>query len=100
MSQKLPANDFKWAADISEFNESFIKSYNEENDKGYFLEVDFQYPNNLHNLPNDLLFLHERIKIEKVERLAANLHDKKRICYSHNKFKTSIKSWISFGKSS
>ena len=77
MSQKLPANDFKWAEDISEFNESFIKSYNEENDKGYFLEVDFQYPNNLHNLPNDLLFLHERIKIEKVERLAANLHDKK-----------------------
>ena len=77
MSQKLPANDFKWAEDISEFNESFIKRYNEENDKGYFLEVDFQYPNNLHNLPNDLLFLHERIKIEKVERLAANLHDKK-----------------------
>ena len=77
MSQKLLANDFKWAEDISEFNESFIKSYNEENDKGYFLEVDFQYPNNLHNLPNDLLFLHERIKIEKVERLAANLHDKK-----------------------
>ena len=77
MSQKLPANDFKWAEDISEFNESFIKSYNEENDKGYFLEVDFQYPKNLHNLPNDLLFLHERIKIEKFERLAANLHDKK-----------------------
>ena len=77
MSQKLPANDFKWAEDISEFNDTFIKSYNEENDKGYFLEVDFQYPNNLHNLPNDLLFLHERIKIEKVERLAANLHDKK-----------------------
>ena len=77
MSQKLPANDFKWAEDISEFNESFIKRYNEENDKGYFLEVDFQYPNNLHNLPNDLLFLHERIKIEKFERLAANLHDKK-----------------------
>ena len=77
MSQKLPANDFKWAEDISEFNESFIKSYNEENDKGYFLEVDFQYPNNLHNLSNDLLFLHERIKIEKFERLAANLHDKK-----------------------
>ena len=35
MSQKLPVNE-----DISEFDESFIKSYNEESNKGYFLEVD------------------------------------------------------------
>ena len=28
MSQKLPVNDFKWVEDFSEFDESFIKSYN------------------------------------------------------------------------
>ena len=45
-------------------------------DVGYFLEVDIQYPENLHNLHYDLHFLPERMKIEKVEKLVANLHDK------------------------
>ena len=52
------------------------KRYNEYNDEGYFIEVDVQYPENLHNLHNDLPFLTERMKIEKVEKLVANLHDK------------------------
>ena len=37
MSQKLPVNGFKWEDDLSRFNEIFIKSYNENNNKGYFL---------------------------------------------------------------
>ena len=45
--KKLYVNGFKWVKDISQFDESFIKSYNEENDEGYFLEVDIQYPENL-----------------------------------------------------
>ena len=52
-----------------------MKSCNEERDKGYFLEVDLQHPESLHNLHNNLLFLLERVKIERVEKLAANLHD-------------------------
>ena len=40
MSQKLPVNKFEWIEDISQINEDFIKKYNEEIDKGYFLEVD------------------------------------------------------------
>ena len=39
MSQKLPANDFKWFEDISEFDESFTKSYNEESDEEYSLKL-------------------------------------------------------------
>ena len=35
-----------------------------------------QYLEKLHELHNDLPFLPDRIKIEKVEKLAANLHDK------------------------
>ena len=72
MSQKLPVNNFEWIKDTSQFNEDFIKNYNEESDEGYFLEVDVQYPEQLHELHNDLLFLAERIKIEKVEKLVAN----------------------------
>ena len=44
--------------------------------KGYFLEVDVQYWKKLHNLRYDLPFSPERMKIEKAEKLAANLHDK------------------------
>ena len=67
MSQKLSVNDFKWVEDTSEFNEDFIKSYNAESDEGYFLKVDVKYPENLHNLHNDLPLLPERMKIEIVE---------------------------------
>ena len=41
MSQKLLLNNIKWVDDISKFNEDFIKSYNDESDEGYFLEVNF-----------------------------------------------------------
>ena len=44
MSQKLPMNGFKWVANLSRFNENVIKSYNENSDIGYFLEVDVEYP--------------------------------------------------------
>ena len=76
MSQKLPLNNFQWIKDNYQFNEDLIKNYNEESDEGYFLEVDLQYLEKLHELHNDLLFLTERMKIEKVEKLVANLHDK------------------------
>ena len=33
MSQKLSVSDFKWVEDISEFNEDFIESYNDESDE-------------------------------------------------------------------
>ena len=35
-----------------------------------------KYLEKLHELHNDLPFLPDRIKIEKVDKLAANLHDK------------------------
>ena len=32
MSPKLPVNDFKWVKKLSKFDESFIKSYDENSD--------------------------------------------------------------------
>ena len=75
MSQKFPVNKSEWIKDTSQFNEGFIKKCNEESDERYFLEVDVQYPEKLHEPHNDLPFLPERMKLEKVEKLAANLHD-------------------------
>ena len=76
MSQKLPVDGFKWIKKLFEFNEDFIKNYDENNDKGYILEVDVEYPKNLFNLHSDLPFLPERKKIEKCKKLVCNIHNK------------------------
>ena len=76
MSQKLPLNKFEWMKDTCKFSENFIKIYDEECDEGYFVVVNIQYPKKWLQLHNDLSFLPERMKTEKVEKLVTNLHDK------------------------
>ena len=49
MSKKLPVNGFKWL-DSNKINEEFIKNYNENDKKGYILEVDVKYPKNFSRL--------------------------------------------------
>ena len=49
MPQELPVSGFKWVKDTSKINEEFIKNYNENNKKGYILEVDVKYPKKLHD---------------------------------------------------
>ena len=56
-------NNFEWIEDSSKSNKDFIKNYNQESDNGHFLKVEFQYPEKLH----------ERMKIEKVEKLVAKV---------------------------
>ena len=84
ISEKLPVNGFKWI-DNNEINEEFIKKYNENNNKGYILEVDVKYPKRLHELHSDLPFLSERMKIDKCNKLVCNLFHK-------NKYDTHINS--------
>ena len=76
MSQKLPIHNFEWIKNTSQFNKDFIKNYNEESNKGYFIEVDIQYSEKLLEFHNDFSFLPDRKKIEKVEKLVANFDDK------------------------
>ena len=51
---KLPENDFEWKKTNFQFNEDYIKNYNEEDDEVYFLELDVKYLGKLHVLRNDL----------------------------------------------
>ena len=78
MSQKLPVNGFEWENDLSRFNERFIKSYNENSNKGYFLEVDIEYPKKLFGSHKDLPFVPERKKLGKLEKLVCNIEDKEK----------------------
>ena len=69
MSQELPANRFKWVKNLSEFND-------ENSGKGYFLEVDVEYPKKLFSLHKDLPFLPERKKNKKCKKLICTIQDK------------------------
>ena len=53
----------------------------------YFLEVDLEYPEDLHNLHNDYPLAPERIKIENVEKLNSNLNNKSNYVAHYENFK-------------
>ena len=91
MSNNLQVNNFERREETSHFTEGFIKNYNEESGEGHFLEADVQYPQMLHKLHNDLLFLSERMKIGKVEKLVANLYYKTEYVTLIKFFKTNSK---------
>ena len=57
--QNLPVNNFEWIEDTFQFNEDFIKNYNEENDEIYFLQVVF---NTLKNYMNFIIIYHFYLK--------------------------------------
>ena len=77
MPQKLPVGGFKWIKEdnLSKFNERFIKNCNENSDKGYILEVDVEYPKNLHMLHSDLPFLPEQMEINKCNKLTCTMQN-------------------------
>ena len=50
MSKYLPYREFKWLENVDEFD---VNSINEKREIGYFLEVDLEYPDELHELHND-----------------------------------------------
>ena len=98
MSKKLPVNGFEWIdtsetsvlASSNKINEDFIKNYNENNDKGYILEVDVKYPKRLHELHSDLLFLSERMEVNKCKKLVCNLFNKKKYVAHINTLKQAL----------
>ena len=77
MSEPLPVDGFDRIKDLSKIDKDFIKNNDEDSDKGYILQVDVQYPENLHDLHSNLPFLPERMKIDICSKLVCNLYDKK-----------------------
>ena len=77
MTEKLPVRGFRWMDDISKIDGDFVKVYNKNDNKGYILDVNVDYPNKLQNLHSDLPFLPERMVINNTKKLVCNLNDKK-----------------------
>ena len=73
MSQKLQVYGFKRVEDLSKVNRDFIKNYDKNCGKGYFLKVDVEYPKYLYS---DLPFLTERKKIGECNKLVSTVQDK------------------------
>ena len=61
MCQKLPYKDFEWCNDIK--NSEHVLNYNNENNKGFILEVDLEYPKELHDLHSDYPLAPENIAV-------------------------------------
>ena len=90
MTEKLPVRGFKWVNDISEIDKDFVKVYNKNDNKGYILDVDVDYPSKLQNLHSDLPFLPERMNINNTKKLVYNLNDKKNYIVHINVLKQAL----------
>ena len=64
MSQYLPTGNFKWLSQ-KRIKKTNLGKYTENSKKGLILEVDLEYPQELHNLHNDFPLGPENIKVAK-----------------------------------
>ena len=62
MSQYLPTGGFRWMTEKQIDKINFSK-YKEDSDKGFILEVNLEYPKELHNLHNDYPLGPEKVKV-------------------------------------
>ena len=62
MSQYLPTGGFKWLTE-KQINKINLAQYNEDSNKGLLIEVDLEYPKELHDLHNDYPLAAERVRV-------------------------------------
>ena len=78
MMKPLPVGDFKWMEE---------RELEHWEDFPCILEVDLDYPKDLHDLHNDYPLAPERLKIGGVEKLIPNLWEKKKYVLHHKNLK-------------
>ena len=92
MSEKMPHKDFKWV-DVENDQPSHcgqspsLEKITLDGDLGYILEVDLEYPNELHDLHNDYPLAPETMEINKVNKLTPNLKNKTKYILHHRNLK-------------
>ena len=103
MTEYLPYKKFGWVKTVDELD---VMSFNKKSDAGYFLEVDLEYPNELHELHNDYPLAPEKlavsnnvlsvyckkianqydIKVRNVKKLIPNLNNKTKYVLHNRNF--------------
>ena len=76
MINNLPTYGFKWKKE-EDFTTKKIDELVKKDKTGYLLELDLEYPRELHENHNELPFLVEKMKIGREGKLVPNLKDKK-----------------------
>ena len=74
MSKELPAHGFEW------MEKSELETWENQS---YILEVDLEYPKNLHDLHSDYPLAPERVAVNKVDKLIPNLRIKEKYILYH-----------------
>ena len=64
LSQYLPTGQFKWLTK-DQLRKGDLADYQENSDEGVILEVDLDYPEELHDLHNDYPLAPEKLKVNK-----------------------------------
>ena len=72
MSQYLPTGNFKWMTD-KEISKIDLGKYKADGKKGLILEVDLEYPKELHDINNDYPVAPEKVKEPTARRLPKNI---------------------------
>ena len=77
MSQFLATGNFKWMTE-KQIDKIDLAKYKEDSKKGLILEVDLEYPKELHNLHNDYPVAPEKVKVTKqmLSKYCKNIADK------------------------
>ena len=115
MCKKLPHDDFKWY--YGRMDEKRVMKYSDDDDIGYILEVDLDYPKQLHDLHKDYPLAPEIMSIsenmlsqvqkdihkyyygkdasdEKSNKLVLNVMDKKKYVLHISALKFYLAAWI------
>ena len=78
MNHNLPVKDFRW------MDENELENWRS---KPCILEVDLEYPKELHDLHSEYPLAPEQLQINKVKKLVPNLHDKKKYVLHYENLK-------------
>ena len=84
MSQPLPIKDFKW------MNDNELEKWTEHS---CILEVNLEYPDELHDLHSEYPLAPERIMVNNTKKLIPNLNNREKYVLHH----TSLKQYLNLG---
>ena len=89
MTKPLPVRGFEW------MNDEELEDWESH---PCILEVDLEYPEELHDLHNEYPLAPEKLKIGKVEKLIPNLRDKEKYVIHHENLKKYLNSGLKLKK--